>query len=301
MGNLEGESVLARTKKNDGKDKDKTAKTEIKEDKDSFTNSVGMKFKRIPKGKFEMGSEKDEKDAYDDEKPSHTVEITKDFYLGMTEVTQGQWKAVMGKDNNPSYFSKTGDGKDSVKGLDTDDFPVEAVSWKDTQDFLKKLNALAAERKFKVEYRLPSEAEWEYACRGGPRSSSKPFHFKSPSASLGAGQANFDASVPYGGGKKGEESERTNTAGKNGEANALGLYDMHGNVHEWCSDWYSADYYGKSPLKDPTGPSEGSNRVIRGGGWDHDGRNCRSANRRRGTPGFRFNDVGFRAAAVPAE
>jgi formylglycine-generating enzyme required for sulfatase activity len=263
----------------------------------TITNSIGMKLVLIPAGKFTMGSPKAEKDREDEEQ--HLVTITKPFYMGVYEVTQKQYRTVMGK--NPSYFCSDGDGKDKVKGLDTDDFPVESVSWEDTQTFLEKLNALAGEKKFKVKYRLPTEAEWEYACRGGPRSSSKPFHFKSPSDSLGAGQANFDARYPYGDGKKGEESKRTNTVGQNGEPNALGLFDMHGNVWEWCSDWYGEDYYGKSPPADPTGPSDGSSRVYRGGGWDNFGQSCRAANRRGSTPSIRVNYLGFRVAAVPQE
>jgi formylglycine-generating enzyme required for sulfatase activity len=269
-----------------------------------ITNSIGMKLVLIPKGSFTMGSPKGETSREKEEEIQHEVEITKDFYLGVHEVTQGQWKAVMGKDNNPSYFSKEGGGKDTVKEFsekELDDFPVENVLWKDPQDFLKKLNALAAEKKNKVEYRLPTEAEWEYACRGGPRSSTKPFHFKFPSDSLGFAQANFYADYPYGDGKEGKGLGRTGIVGKNGEPNMLGLYDMHGNVWEWCSDWFDKDYYGKSPLKDPTGPSSGSVRVIRGGGWDAYGRSCRAAFRCWSGPSSRGNSIGFRVAAVPRE
>jgi formylglycine-generating enzyme required for sulfatase activity len=265
-----------------------------------IANSIGMRLVLIPKGRFTMGSPKDEKERSDEEQ-QHQVEITKDFYLGVHEVTQGQWKAGMG--NNPSYFSKKGDGEGCVKDFsekELDKFPVDRVSWEDAEAFLNKLNALAAERKFRVKYRLPTEAEWEYACRGGPRSSSKPFHFKSSSDSLGAGQANFSARSPYGDGKKGEESKRTNTVGKNGEPNALGLHDMHGNVWEWCADWFGKDYYGNSPAQDPLGPSNGSNRVFRGGGWVGNGQGCRAANRMH-APSRRYDYLGFRVAAVPRE
>src|SRR5262249_17565916 len=154
---------------------------------------------------------------------------------------------------------------------DTGDFPVESVSWDEAQEFCKKLNARPAEWGRGVTYRLPTEAEWEYACRGGHlipkigREAYLPFHFEKPSASLGDGQANFDATRPYYGGKKGERSERTNTVGKNGEPNALGLYDVHGNVHEWCQDWFVDGYYKRSPKKDPRGPERGQDRVCRGG------------------------------------
>src|SRR5262249_26306687 len=176
----------------------------------------------------------------------------------------------------------------------------DSVSWKDTQTFLKKLNALAAEKKSKVTYRLPTETEWEYACRGGPRSSTKPFHFKSPSGSLGAGQANFAARFPSCNGKQGESLERTNTVGKNGKANALGLFDMHGNVEEWCSDL--PPLLPKSPAKDPPGPLGGSYRVVRGGSWGSSGEHCRAARRSYWfTPSHRINTLGFRVAGVPHE
>src|ERR1700722_18854224 len=194
-----------------------------------ITNSIGMKLVLVPAGKFTMGSPKDEKERSHDEN-QHDVEITKAFYVGVYEVTQKEFREVMGY--NPSYFSKDGKGregltyvgnsapgggKDRVKGLNTDDFPVENVSWGEAVEFCKKLSALEEKKGHKRVCRLPSEAEWEYACRGGPASSSKPFHFKSPSDSLGAGQANFDARFPYGSGKKGEEPKRTNTVGKTGE------------------------------------------------------------------------------------
>jgi formylglycine-generating enzyme required for sulfatase activity len=261
----------------------------------TITNSIGMKLVLIPAGRFTMGSPAGE--GSDDERPQHEVEITKAFYLGVHEVTQGQWKAVMGKNNNPSYFSKTGAGKDSVKDFSEkqlDDFPVENVSWEDAQTFLKKLNALAAEKKFHLKYRLPTEAEWEYSCRGGARS--KTFHYGN---SLSSTQANFDGNQPYGGAEKGPYLRRTCKVGSY-QPNAFGLKDMHGNVWEWCSDWYGKDYYGKSPRRDPQGPSEGSSRVFRGGSWCNAGGDCRSARRFRNTPGDRNGDVGFRVAAVPA-
>ena len=146
-------------------------------------NSLGMKLMLIPKGTFTMGSPKEEKDRSDDEE-QHEVEITQPFYMGATEVTQEQYEKVMG--TNPSYFASTGDGKDKVQGLDTRRFPVESVSWKDAVEFCEKQSALPEEKKAGRLYRLPSEAEWEYACRGGA-TSSKPFHF-GDTLSAGAGQ-----------------------------------------------------------------------------------------------------------------
>src|SRR5262245_2445294 len=154
-----------------------------------FTNSLGMKFVRVRAGKFMMGAPDGESGAESFEKPRHEVTLTKDFYLCIHEVTQKQYRAVTG--NNPSYFCAVGGGKDRVKGLDTDDFPVESVSWHDAQGFLKALNALPAEKKHKVEYRLPTEAQWEYACRGGHKikdlgaGARLPFLFQTPSDSLG--------------------------------------------------------------------------------------------------------------------
>jgi formylglycine-generating enzyme required for sulfatase activity len=265
-----------------------------------FSNSIGMKLVLIPAGKFTMGSPPTEKHRDDDEQ-QHEVTITKAFYLGVYEVTQGQWRAVMGKDNNPSFFSKTGGGKDSVKGLseeELDHFPVECVSWKEILTFLEKLNALPAEKKSGVEYRLPTEAQWEYACRGGA-TSSQPFNLDGkPSASLGSTQANFHGNYPYGGADKGPDLGRTSKVGSY-KPNAFGLYDMHGNVWEWCADWYGQDYYGKGPERDPPGPADGSDRVIRGGGWGLDGRYCRAAVRDRRRPSYRDYNRGFRVAAVP--
>src|SRR5262249_11817183 len=130
-----------------------------------LTNSVGMKLVRIPRGSFWMGSAAGDRDAEDDEKPRHQVEITRDFYLGKYEGTQKQYRQVLG--TNPSHFSKGGKGGPLVRGVDTDDFPVEQVSWDDACKFLEKLSALPAEKEAGRSYRLPTEAEWEYACRAG--------------------------------------------------------------------------------------------------------------------------------------
>jgi uncharacterized protein (TIGR02996 family) len=256
-------------------------------------NSVGMRLALIPPGRFRMGSPPEEEDREDNE-GAHEVGITRPFYLGVFPVTQGQWLGVRG--DNPSYFCATGGGREEVKGLDTGDFPVEQVSWEEAQAFLAKLTALHEQKEKGWEYRLPSEAEWEYACRGGT-SSSTPFCF---GKSLASAQANFRGAYPYGGAEEGPSLRRTCPAGSY-RPNAWGLFDLHGNVWEWCKDWYAEDYYGKSPAQDPLGPSNGSRRVFRGGGWSHGGGNCRAAYRRGGTPSLRYVALGFRVAAVPRE
>jgi len=216
------------------------------------------------------------------------VEITKPFYLGVYEVTQRQYRAIMGK--NPSHFCAGGPFASNVKDLDTDDFPVETVSWAEAVEFCKKLSALTGERAAGRVYRLPREAEWEYACRGGA-SSSAAVAFGN---SLSSTQANFDGNIPYGGAEKGRRLKRTCRVGSY-KPNAFGLYDMHGNVCEWCADWYDEGYYKTGPPRDPAGPVTGSVRVFRGGSWDDYGWFCRSASRRH-SPGERFNHVGFRVA-----
>jgi formylglycine-generating enzyme required for sulfatase activity len=233
---------------------------------DSFTNSIGMKFVRIPAGKFMMGSPKSEKDRDDDEGPQHEVEVTKAFYLGGYQVTQAEYQKVMG--TNPSYFAATGDGKDKVKGLDTSNFPVEQVSWDDAVKFCAKLTALEKEKASKRVYRLPTEAEYEYACRAGTKT---PFHCGDD---LKSNQANF-----------GDTLGRTCKVGSY-KPNGWGLYDIGGNVWQWCADWYDKDYYKVSPNKDPQGPksSPENARVLRGGSWDFFPGTCRAAFRGRNAP-----------------
>jgi formylglycine-generating enzyme required for sulfatase activity len=256
-----------------------------------FTNSVGMKLVLIPAGKFMMGSPEDEKYRSDNEGPQHRVWITKPFYMGVYTVTQKQYKTVMGK--NPSDFSAGGSRSVFVEGLDTDDFPVETVSWKDAQAFCKKLSALPAEKKAGRKYRLPTEAEWEYACRAG---TTTPFHY---GKSLSSRQANFNGPYPYGGADKGPYLKRTCKVGSY-KLNAWGLFDMHGNVFQWCQDWYDRNYSRVSPKKDPVGPKAGTARVIRGGSWGMPGTECRAACRPNygEQPGYRGNFIGFRVVLV---
>jgi formylglycine-generating enzyme required for sulfatase activity len=270
-----------------------------------FTNSIGMKLVLIPRGKFMMGSTTAEQDGVlksvserdrkilrnwvKTEGPRHEVEISKPFYLGVYTVTQEQYKEVMGE--NPSWFSATGRRKDQVRGLNTDDFPVEWVSWHEAKKFCEKLSGLPAERRHGRTYRLPTEAEWEYACRGGAPSSN-PFHF---GKSLSSREANINGNVPYGGAAKGPYLGRTSRVGSY-KPNAFGLYDMHGNVWQWCNDWYGEGYYKDGPAKDPQGPAKGTERVIRGGSWVSYGWTCRTAFRGKPVPGFRNGDIGFRVA-----
>jgi WD40 repeat protein/formylglycine-generating enzyme required for sulfatase activity len=248
-----------------------------------MTNSIGMQFVLIPAGRFQMGSAAGEGAA--DERPQHEVEITRPFYLGIYPVTQAQYQAVMG--SNPSRFCATGPGKDRVEGRSTNDFPVECVNWDDAQLFLRKLQALEKERAAGRHYRLPTEGEWEYACRGGAKTATA-FSFGN---SLSSAQANFDST-----GMVGADSSTCKVGSY--PANGFGLHDMHGNVREWCADLYDEGYYRKSPRCDPQGPARGSDRVTRGGSWDFGAYYCRSAHRSTAHPSTRFSRLGIRVALV---
>ena len=234
--------------------------------KDSFINSIGMKFVYIKPATFMMGSPSNEPGRDNDEK-QHRVTLTKGYYMQTTEVTQGQWKAVMG--SNPSKF----------KG---DDNPVEYVSWNDAQEFIRQLNQKEGGSK----YRLPTEAEWEYACRAG---SDKAFANGGISETGCGHDSNLNAMGWYCGNAGG----KTHPVAQK-KPNSWGLYDMHGNVYEWCQDWYGS--YPSGSVTDPTGPSSGRDRVLRGGSWNNIARNCRSADRLRGSPGIRYIPLGFRLA-----
>jgi formylglycine-generating enzyme required for sulfatase activity len=279
--------------------KDKPEKTWPRQ----IRNSIGLRLVRIPPGTFKMGSPEGEMGRDSDEK-QHEVEFTKEFWLGIHEVTQKQFKAVMGY--HPSYFSRDGTGKEGVSYIwqpagayerlnrvpeDTSDFPVENVSWDEAKEFCDKLTTKEGGGR---KYRLPTEAEWEYSCRGGAPSY-QVFHFGN---SLSSKQANFYGNYPYGGADKGDWLNRTREVGSY-EENGFGLFDMHGNVQEWCSDWYAEDY-GKSRRTNPSGPAEGVYRVFRGGGWGDFGWHCRSAHRIRRAPAYLDRDLGFRVALVPS-
>ncbi len=255
-----------------------------------ITNSLGMKLALIPAGEFVMGSPESEREREHSEY-QHRVRITKGFYLSIFEVTQAEYERLIG--TNPSRFSPGGGGKEKVEGLDTDRFPVECVSREDAVEFCRKLSALPEETAAGRVYRLPTEAEWEYACRAG---TTTPFHFGSQ---LNGREANCDGSAPYGTTTKGPFLQRPTTVGSYAR-NAFGLYDMHGNLCEWCSDWYDGEYYESSPDSDPQGPSQGTDGVIRGGGWFYDARYCRSAQRSGSVPMLRSNFLGFRVVADPS-
>ncbi|MBQ7309900.1 MAG: SUMF1/EgtB/PvdO family nonheme iron enzyme [Alistipes sp.] len=212
-------------------------------------------------GMFTMGATSEQgSDADSDETPTHSVTLS-DFYIGKYEVTQAQWRAVMG--NNPSYF----------KG---DNLPVECVSWNDIQKFIKKLNAQTGKN-----FRLPTEAEWEYAARGGNQSRGYKY-----SGSNDRNNAWY----------KDNSSSKTHPVGQK-QPNELGIYDMSGNVWEWCQDWYGS--YSSSSQTNPTGPSSGSIRVLRGGGWGIFARNCRVSYRSYYSPVFSRDNYGFRLVCSP--
>ena len=262
---------------------------EVKRPTVHFYNGAGMKLVLLPAGKFLMGSPKGEKERCDNE-ILHEVEITRPFYLSATAVTQEQYQKVTG--TNPSWFSSTGGGRDRVQGMDTRRFPVESVSWDEAVEFCRKLSEMPGERAAGRQYRLPTEAEWEYACRGG--AALAPFHFFD---SLSSAQANIDGNHPYGGAAKGPCLGRTSEVGSY-PPNAFGLFDMHGNVGEWCSDWFGSYPAEDGPARDPGGPPAGTRRVLRGGSWFHYGKLCRSAHRGSEAPGNRGNCIGFRVVCV---
>ena len=230
--------------------------------------SINYKMVYIPPGTFMMGSPSNEPERDSDER-QHEVTLTNGFYLGATEVTQRQWKAVMG--NNPSNF------KGNIR-------PVERVSWNDCQEFIKKLNWQEGGNK----YRLPTEAEWEYSCRVG---TTTPFYTGN---CISTDQANYNGNYPMSRCSEGRYRKKT-TDVASFSPNFWGLYDMHGNVWEWCQDWYDKSYP-NSHVADPEGPSSGSFRVNRGGSCVNSAWYCRSANRDFSSLGGWSDDLGFRLA-----
>ena len=220
-------------------------------------DGISIDMVRVEAGTFTMGATPEMKKPYNYEKPTHSVTLTNDYYIGKYEVTQALWKAVMG--NNPSYF----------KG---DNLPVEKVSWDDCQEFISKLNRITGKT-----FRLPTETEWEYAARGGKKSRGYQY----------SGSNNLSEVAWY----KENSGYKTHAVGTK-QANELGIHDMSGNVLEWCQDWYGE--YNSSSQLNPTGANSGSYRVRRGGCWFDLARYCRSSSRRSFTPGGRDNDLGLR-------
>ncbi len=225
---------------------------------DILTNSLGMKIAYVPAGTFQMGDSSDG--------PIHTVNLSRGFYMGRTEVTQGEWVALMGSNSNPSFF------------MNCDNCPVEQVSWDDVQEFIRKLNA-----KGEGTYRLPTEAEWEYAARAG---------------TTGDYAGSLDAMAWYG-----ENSGNKTHEVATKQPNAWGLYDMHGNVWEWVQDWWGK--YPSGTVSDPTGATSEWERVTRGGGWRSIGAggtklsgHLRSAYRNSAKPLGQTKDLGFRVICV---
>jgi formylglycine-generating enzyme required for sulfatase activity len=233
-------------------------------------NSIEIKLVLIPNGTFMMGSPIEEEGRYDNE-VQHKVTISRDYYLGVTEVTQGQYEKVMG--TNPSKFQKQ-----VILNKDSSMYPVEKVSWEDAVSFCKRLSELPDEKTAGRVYRLPTEAEWEYACRA---ESETAFHFGG-SSKLSDDFAWF-----------GNSNKQTHPVGQK-KPNAWGLYDMHGNVFEWCGDWFNE--YPKGAVSDPTGPKEGVLRVFRGGSWEFGAASGRSATRFFTAPFGRGDWIGFRVA-----
>lgn len=237
----------------------------------TLTNSIGMKFVLIPAAAFMMGSPPYELGRGDDER-QHRVTLTKGFYMGVTEVTQYQWRRIMG--NSPSHFRDCGA-----------DCPVEFVSWNDCQQFVQRINLHEGGNT----YRLPTEAEWEYACRAG----SKPAFANGGITQTSCGH---DANLDLLGWYCGNSGKEPHPVAQK-KPNAFGLYDMHGNVWEWCQGWYGP--YPSGDVSDPTGPSSGSYRVLRGGGWHEDVEGCRSAIRVGRPPDSKAGTLGFRLAMTP--
>lgn len=226
-------------------------------------NSIGMKFVHIPAGSFQMGSDEGEAD----EQPRHSVQITQPFHLGMYEVTQRQWERVMGTSLTDHY-----NNMDQNLPLNevSPDHPMYFVSWEDTQTFIEKINTLEG----KSIYRLPTEAEWEYAARAG---------------SVDEPETQLDQLAWY----ANTSDRKIHPVGKL-QPNAWGLHDMHGNVFEWCFDWLDRSYYTRGQNIDPQGGPPGERRMIRGGCWYSEAEACRAGYRSYTSPGSRGTHLGFR-------
>jgi len=232
----------------------------------------------IPAGTFTMGcSASNSDDCYSAENPTHQVTLSKAFYLGKTEVTQAQWQAKMG--SNPSYFQPPNYRLDTSR-------PVEQVSWNDIASFNTATGL-----------RMPTEAEWEYACRGGTTTA---FH-SMPGYPNGTNDDSLLGNIAWYSGNNGASGSSTYgtkpVAGK--AANAFGMYDMSANVSEWCNDWYESSYYSTSPSMDPAGSTPNVFHVLRGSWWGGGSNDGRSSGRNVGSPDYRSGSVGFRVVRTP--
>lgn len=240
------------------------------------TNSVGMTFVRVPAGQFEMGSPPTDPDATPAEKPRHAVTISKPFEIVRHEVTQAQWEAVMGSSPYTSARSNPFYGLPGMAERIRQPANPATVSWNDAQAFIAKLNQREGHRR----YRLPTEAEWEYAARAGTTTI---YSFGDDVRQLGT-YAWFGEDFATG---------STHPVGSK-SPNAWGLYDVHGNAWEWVQDWYDDSYYARSPATDPTGPSSGKGKVVRGGSWHVTSGSWRTAFRKSYEPDYRGISIGFR-------
>ena len=241
-----------------------------------YKNSIGMEFVAIPAGIFLMGSPDADREAQPFEKPQHSVTISQPFYIGKFEVTQQQWEAVMGanpytRDRSNPYYNLPG----MAERITKPDHPA-TVSWNDAQEFIVRLN----EREGGNRYRLPTEAEWEYAARAGTTTA----------YSFGDDRADLDRHAWVGGDFN---SGGTHPVGQKAP-NPWGLYDVHGNAWEWVQDWFDPNYYASSAATDPTGPQQGTQRVVRGGSWHTTATSWRTAFRRDYEPDYRGISIGFR-------
>lgn len=256
------------------------------------TNAIGQKLVLLPPGEFMMGSPDTEAQRTPKGETLHRARITKPFYMAAYEVTQDEFNRIMGY--NPSYRAARVARMKQNYDVDTSRFPVERVSWNEAVEFCRRLSELPAEKAAGRVYRLPTEAQWEYACRAGTTTA---FPF---GPALNGRQANVHGGVPYGTTEAGPSLNRPATVGSY-PANAFGLYDMIGNMWEWCADRYGADYYATAPVDDPAGPTEGPAHVIRGGAWRYPPAFCRAAMRYAYDPRIRAYDLGFRVATdVPS-
>ena len=242
---------------NSSKSRKSSAATYTPEVKTYYANGVAFQMVEVRGGTFTMGATSEQgSDAKSDEKPAHKVTLS-DYYIGKTEVTQALWKAVMG--NNPSYF-------------EGENLPVECISWHDCKTFISKLNALTGKN-----FRMPTEAEWEYAARGGSKSRGYKY----------SGSNTLDDVAWY----SGNSDSETHEVGTK-SPNELGLYDMRGNVSEWCNDWHGD--YSSASQTNPKGPDSGTKRVDRGGGWWHHAGGCRCSYRSCSGPDSGSYDLGLR-------